>query len=150
MKVRFLAVLLMVLASGCSTISPNMTLTTEGSPQAEVLIYRPGAFPAGANGMMIGYGDEYFGSLRNNQYMRFQIDAGTYDFQVKANGSPAFKLPVKLEPDATVCLRSSINPAVTGVALLPFAANLIAWFHLNEVECPDASALADYSEVHLQ
>jgi hypothetical protein len=138
------------MASGCSTISKDMTLATEGSPQSEVLIYRPGAFPAGANAMLIGYGGQYFGSLRNNQYMRFQVNSGVYDFQVKANGSSAFELPVKLEPDSTVCMRSSINPAVVGVSLVPFAANLIAWFNLSQVDCPDANVLADYTEVHIQ
>ncbi|MFN3579993.1 MAG: hypothetical protein ACK4VV_05925 [Pseudomonas sp.] len=149
MKTGFLAVLAVVLVSGCATVSRDMALTTEGSPQSEVMIYRPGAFPAGAGGMLVGYSDQYFGSLRNNQYMRVRLDSGIYDFQVKANGSPASSLRVNLEPDAAVCLRSNINPAVATVVLLPFASNMIAWFQLSQVECPDASVLADYTEVPL-
>lgn len=145
MKVIFL--LFVFFVAGCSSITSNMALVSEGKPQSEVIFYRPSAFPAAANDMLIGFNKKYFAALRNSQYIKVKIDSGTYDFQVKANGSQASNLKVTLKPNQTVCIKSNINPAVGGVVLVPLVANMVSWFQLTEVPCPDEKFFAEYSEV---
>jgi hypothetical protein len=142
-----LLVLLVFIISGCSTVTKNMELATEGHAQTEVTLYRPSAFPAAANGMLVGLDEKYFVSLKNNQYVKIKINSGTYNFQVKANGSPASSLRINLEPNKKVCLKSNINPAVAGVAIVPLVANMVSWFQLSEVTCPDGDFFAKYFEV---
>lgn len=146
MKTLFL--LFVLFLSGCSSVTNNMMLATEGTPQTEVILYRPSAFPAAANGMLVGFNENYFATLRNNQYIRVKINSGTYDFQAKANGSQASNLKLTLEPDQKVCIKSNINPTVAAAALIPLVANMVSWFQLSEVPCPDDSFFADYSEAH--
>lgn len=147
MKSIILLPVLVLLVSACSSISPNMRIATDGNDQTEVIFIRPAAFPAAASGMLIGFNDQYFGSIRNNQFMKVEIDSGTYNFQVKANGSPAFSYKVTLVPNAKICLKSNINPAVAGAAIIPLLANMVSWFQLSEIPCPEDKFFAEYSEV---
>lgn len=147
MKNKILLSVTALFLSACSSVSPNMQLATEGNDQSEVIFIRPAAFAAGANAMLIGFNDQYFGSIDNNQFMKVKMDSGTYSFQVKANGSRAFSYDVTLIPNTTMCLKSSINPAAVGVAIIPLLANTISWFELSEIPCPDDKFFADYSEV---
>jgi hypothetical protein len=144
---RVYIVFLVFLISGCSSITKNMEIATEGTPQTDVVIFRPSAFAAGSNDMLIGFDDKYFGAIRNNQFMKVKINSGTYNFQVKANGSPASRLMVTLKPNEKVCFVSSINSAVVGVAIIPLVANLVSWFKLSEVSCPEEQFFQEYSEV---
>lgn len=139
--------LFIVIMSGCSSISKNMEIATEGRLQTEVIISRPAAFAAGANDMLVGFDDKYFGALGNNQFMKVNINSGAYSFQVKANGSAASSLVVNLKPNEKVCLKSNINSAVAGVALIPLIANMVSWFELTEVPCPDDDFFHEYSEI---
>jgi hypothetical protein len=142
-----LLILLVVICTGCTSITKDVQLATPDSPQAEVVIYRPGTFAAGCCSMFIGLNDKYFGALRNNQYISVKVNAGTYDFQVKGDGSPSSSLRVNLKPDTKVCLASNINPATAGVVIIPLVANMIAWFQLGEVPCPNDDFFADYTKV---
>jgi hypothetical protein len=145
MKITLL--LFFFFVSGCSSVTKNVVLASDGKPQTDVIFYRPSAFPAAANDMLVGFNQKYFAALRNNQYIKIRIDSGTYDFQVKANGSQASNLKLTLKPDQKVCIKSNINPAVGGVALVPLVANMVSWFQLEEVPCPDEKFFAEYSEV---
>ncbi len=138
--------LIILICTGCVSVTKNLELSSPGKPHAEVIMYRPWAFSAGANSMFVGINDKYFGSLGNNQYMSLKIDAGIYDFQVTAQASSSFSLRVDLRPDEKVCLKSNINPAAAGVMLVPFVANMIAWFQLTEVQCPDADFFSDFTK----
>lgn len=147
MKNIILLSVLVLIMSACSSISPNMRIATDGHDQTEVVFIRPEAFPAAASSMLIGFNDQYFGSVRNNQFMRVKMDSGIYNFQVKVNGSPAFSYEVALVPNTKVCLKSNINPAVVGVVIVPMLANMVSWFQLSEIPCPDDEFFAEYSEV---
>jgi hypothetical protein len=135
-----------LLLAGCSSVTKNMELSTQGAPQTEVVVYRPVAFPAAASGMLLGFNNQYFASLRNNQYIKFKIDSGVHDLQVKANGSQVSNLKLTLKPDEKVCIKSNINPAAIGVALVPLVANMVSWFQLAEVPCPEDKFFSSYTE----
>src|SRR5690554_8002919 len=125
MKNIILLSVLALLLSACSSVSPNMQIATEGNDQTEVIFIRPAAFAAGANAMLIGFNDQYFGSIDNNQFMKVKMDSGPYSFQARANVSGVFINDLIFIPTTRLCFKTSINPPSAGVAIIRFLPNRI-------------------------
>ena len=142
-------ILVMAIAAmtvGCSTVTKNLKLASADKPHTQLIIYRPYALPGAAVDLMVGVDNKYFATLRNDQFLKVTIDAGTYTFLSKADGSSAAELKLILLPDQTVCLRSAVNPAVMGVALVPLMSSMVNWFQLEQVPCPSADFFKTYTQ----
>ncbi len=147
MKKLFIA--LSILLYGCTSLTPNMQLVTEGKPQSEILIYRDWAFHNGGVGLFVGVGDQYFVKLGNDDYVIANIDSGSYVFQAKAHASPPSELEIELASNTRVCLQGKPNSAALGAALMPIVATMIPAFKLHVVNCPDNEFFEKYELVKI-
>jgi len=129
---------------GCTSISHDMKLVSNPDSTTEVVVYRKGAFHAGAVSMYLGENNKYFLSLRNDEYAKFSIDSGAHLFQVDADASPPSELAVTLEPGAKVCFKVKPNPATLGAAVIPILGNMLPSFVMEESGCPSEEALSKY------
>lgn len=142
-----LLILSLIVLSGCTTLSGDYVLVTEGSETSKLLIYRESAFQAGAVSLYVGEGDHYFLKLRNDQYSVLEINSGNHVLRAKADASPASTLGIYLAPGDTACIASKPNRKMLGAALIPIIANMVPSFLLEEKECPTSKVLAEMEDV---
>ncbi|MBO9492042.1 hypothetical protein J7384_16900 [Endozoicomonas sp. G2_1] len=144
---RYLIILLATFLSACTSLSKGVQLVTEGNSTSEVLVYRTGAFQAGAVSMYFGENNKYFVKLRNNQFSQFKINSGEHIFQAKADASPSSTLNVNLPENTLTCLHVEPNPDMLGAVIVPIVANMVPTFVLKSVDCPNFEELKKYQKV---
>ncbi|MEC4091184.1 hypothetical protein [Pseudoalteromonas rubra] len=147
---KYLFFLLIIgLASGCTTIHKNVQhVTNTNKPASDLLVYREPGFMAGAVDAMFGENNKYFMKLSNGEFARFKIDSGEHTFQVDVDGAPEFELKVLLTPGSMTCIKVESNPNLGGAVLIPLVANLTPNFIMSEVKCPTIEHLKDYQLVY--
>ncbi|HIG62451.1 MAG TPA: hypothetical protein EYQ22_16330 [Gammaproteobacteria bacterium] len=144
---KYLVMVIAIFLSGCTTLSKNVQLVSEGTTQSEIVIYRASAFQAGAVSMYLGEKNRYFIELQNNQYAKFMIDSGNHLFQAKANASPASELYLETKPNVKYCLTVEPNPDMLGAVIIPLIANMVPTFIVKDTSCPGDEFLKDYQQV---
>ena len=150
MKYLVLIFIVTLVATGCTSLSNDVKLVTDSNKEtAKLLVYREGAFQAGAVSLFVGKDDKYFLKLRNNQYGEVDIDSGSHILQAKAHASPSSETQITLLPKEKVCLASKPNPKMLGAIIVPLVANMVPNFILEQVECPNSDVLSNYVQVGL-
>jgi hypothetical protein len=138
------------MTTGCTSLSNDVKLVTDSNKEpAKLLVYREGAFQAGAVSLYVGKDDKYFLKLRNDQYGEVNIDAGSHTLLAKADASPSSELQVTLLPKERLCLASKPNPKMLGAVIIPLVANMVPTFVLEQIECPSSAVLSNYVQVGL-
>lgn len=137
----------LVLLPGCTTLSNDYVLVTEGKDTSKLLVYREASFQAGATSLYIGENDKYFIKLRNDQYSVVDIDSGEHVLQAKADASPASTLDINLAPGKTKCVASRPNRKMLWAAIIPIVANMVPSFLLEEKACPPPEVLAEMDNI---
>ena len=144
---KLMFVFSILLVSGCTTLSKDVVLVSEGGETSKLLVYRDSAFQNAMVSLYVGKSDEYFMKLRNGQYGVVEMDAGPYVIQAKADASPSSLIQVNLKPDEITCLEGAPNKQALGAVFSPLMANAVPAFLLTQVDCPSAEALKDYKLV---
>ncbi|WP_339676512.1 hypothetical protein [uncultured Zhongshania sp.] len=142
-----LLILSLVALSGCTTLSKDYVLVTEGNDTSQLLVYRESSYQAGAVSLYVGEGDKYFLKLRNDQYSVIEINSGNHILQAKADASPASILEITLPPGETKCVASKPNQEMLGAVMIPIIANMVPSFLLEEKACPTPEILAGMENV---
>jgi hypothetical protein len=146
------AACLAALAAGCTPVKPTKLETPPAAERADVLVYRESAFNAGGIGMVFGANKVDFLEMGNNTYVEIPLRAGEYELFVRSTqADQPYVLKTALAPADKKCFRAYANPSNIGKAvLLPFAYYMGHTFLLDEVACPAAEALANYTRKEAQ
>ena len=125
-----------VLATGCTSLSTDLKLVTEGSEISELKVFRESAFQNGAISMYVGESDKYFLRLSSGQHGSVKMNSGVHTIQAKADASPSSSIEIELKPNETTCLKGSPNKAALGAVVIPIVGNMVPSFVLTEIKCP--------------
>ena len=143
--------LVVLFATGCSSLPVVPLPTPDVANRAEVVIYRVYAFNAGGVSLTVGTGGQAFASLDNREYVAAFVPSGGRPFFVQARSADPTTLTLELKPGDRACLKTEADPGNLGKALLPPLLIASGYrFTLEQVPCPSEGEFAKYRRVNVE